>query len=571
MKSTKFILSVLAAGSLSLAQAQGLEGIIVEKYYITDANDATDSDAGTLNEGSTTYRIFVDMAPGYKLETVFGNPDHELRFETSTFFFNNEDRGAITGNGLGANFLDNGTVLLDSYLSMGAGGSGQWAVLKGDDTNGAIANSDGFLQSVNPNAGIPISVADGLLPGTPPAVTLVSLPGVFDVFNDVNFGPVFSTNNAAWAVLGGTQGPDANNRVLIAQLTTDGEFSFSLNMRLGRPDGGFEQYVASNPVGSEIEFPALNFPVPCSANGGTLTWTGNRSFCVGTGTPKGINIPVTGASGAFQRWGLFNSTGQLVDSRGGNSQFNLDTYPAGDYTIRYIRYEADVDITQITSLASINTLEGCFGTSNAITLFLRPEPSAGTLTATTSTTICASSGPASSIQLALSGFNAENRRYVIVSQALGNQVVLQNSGTATSSTFNLNTLPTGTYRAAALALQQGVNLAGVEFQSQLEGCFALSNLVTFNIVNCLNADLSSNPNPTSGQSFVSFSNPRAEYATLEVYDMSGRMVQRLFNQVTEPDQEYRLEFNGSNLPNGVYLYRLTTNSETIVEKFMIAK
>ncbi len=309
----------------------------------------------------------------------------------------------------------------------------------------------------------------------------------------------------------------------------------------------------------------------CTASGGTLVWEGNRSFCVGTGTPKGINIAVTGASGTFQRWGLFNSAGQLVDSRGSNSQFNLDTYAPGDYTIRYIRYEADVDITQITSLASINTLEGCFGTSNAISVFLRPEPDAGTLTALSPTTVCANAGPSTGIQLGLAGFNAENRRYVITSQALGNQVVLQATGTATNATFNLNGLPAGTYRAAALGFQQGVNLTGVQFQSQLQGCFDLSNIVTISIVACLTADLSSSPNPTPGQSFVTFTNPREEYATLEVYDMSGRMVERLFNQVTTPDQEYRLEFNGGNLPNGVYLYRLTTDSEVIVEKFMIAR
>ncbi len=309
----------------------------------------------------------------------------------------------------------------------------------------------------------------------------------------------------------------------------------------------------------------------CTANGGTLQYTGTRSFCVGTGTPKAAVITVVGASGSFQRWGLFNSAGQLVDSRGGNSQFNLDSYAPGDYTIRYIRYESDVDITQITSFASILTLEGCFGTSNGIQLFLREEPNAGTLTATTATTVCANSGPSANVQLSLSGFSAQNRRYVLTSQSLGNQVVLQNAGSASGTTFNLNGLPAGTYRAAALGFQQGVDLAGVQFQSQLAGCFDLSNLVTINITNCLSAELGSQPNPTTGSSFVTFTNPREEYATLEVYDMSGRMVERLFNQVTQAGVEYRMEFNGHALPNGVYLYRLTTGAEVVVNKFMIAR
>jgi len=85
------------------------------------------------------------------------------------------------------------------------------------------------------------------------------------------------------------------------------------------------------------------------------------------------------------------------------------------------------------------------------------------------------------------------------------------------------------------------------------------------------AQIGSSPNPTSGTSFVTFTNPREELATLEVYDMSGRLVTTLFNQVTESDIEYRLEFDGAGLPNGIYIYRLTTESETITDKFMIAR
>jgi hypothetical protein len=569
MKSIKFILSVLVAGSLTLAQAQGLEGIIVEKYYITDANDASDADAGTLVDGSTVYRIFVDMAPGYDLETVFGNSDHGLRFETSTFFFNNEDRGSITANGLGANFLNQGTVLIDSYLSMGAGGSGQWAVVKSDDTDGSIDNIDGFLQSVNPEAGIPFATADGLTVGTPPAVTLVSLPGVFDVFEDINFGPSFSTNNAAWAVLGGTQGPDAENRVLIAQLTTDGEFSFSLNLRLGAPDGSFEQYVASDAIGDEIEFAALNFPVPCIANGGTLQAPANRSFCVGTGSPQAIGVTAVGAVGTNQRWGLIDNAGNVLETRVTNSNFNLDTRAPGNYSIRYIRYEDDVtNLASVTNISQVGGLVGCFGfASNAINIFLRDTPVGGVLSANGPNTVCANQGPSTSISVALSGNTGEFSRFGLTSAALGNQVVSTNA----TGVFNLNGFVAGTYRVVHLSYQEGVNLAGVQFASDLDGCFELSNLLNVSIVDCPSAMLESNPNPTAGQSFVTFTNPVEEYATLEVYDMSGRMVERLFNQVTQPGQEYRLEFTGYNLPNGVYLYRLTTDSEVIIDKFMIAR
>ena len=85
------------------------------------------------------------------------------------------------------------------------------------------------------------------------------------------------------------------------------------------------------------------------------------------------------------------------------------------------------------------------------------------------------------------------------------------------------------------------------------------------------AIMTSSPNPTEGQSFVNFTVAEQTEATLEVYDMSGRKVAEVFNGFAEPSSEYRFEFDGSNLPNGVYIYRLTTDNEVQTEKFMIAR
>src|SRR6056297_2677974 len=97
-----------------MVSSQGLEDVIVETYYISDANDATDTEGGTLPVGTTTYRIYLDLAPNTKVETVYGSPNHELRIETTTLFFNNEDRGEKSGNLIGDNRLDDNTVALDS-------------------------------------------------------------------------------------------------------------------------------------------------------------------------------------------------------------------------------------------------------------------------------------------------------------------------------------------------------------------------------------------------------------------------------------------------------------------------
>jgi PKD repeat protein len=85
------------------------------------------------------------------------------------------------------------------------------------------------------------------------------------------------------------------------------------------------------------------------------------------------------------------------------------------------------------------------------------------------------------------------------------------------------------------------------------------------------AKLASQPNPTEGSSVVTFTTETGNRATLEVYDVSGRSVATLFNADVQPGQEYRAEFNGAALPNGVYIYRLTTDTEVVIEKFMIAR
>ncbi len=83
--------------------------------------------------------------------------------------------------------------------------------------------------------------------------------------------------------------------------------------------------------------------------------------------------------------------------------------------------------------------------------------------------------------------------------------------------------------------------------------------------------LTSNPNPTEGLSYVSFSLRSEGQATLEVFDMNGRLIESLFSGEASSETNYRFEFDGSSLPNGVYLYRLTTTNEVLNERFMIAR
>ncbi|MFM7078944.1 MAG: T9SS type A sorting domain-containing protein, partial [Bacteroidota bacterium] len=182
----------------------------------------------------------------------------------TTLFFNNEDRGAPFPT-FSKNFCDDNTVMLDSWVSVGAACANNFGVLKvNDDGVATVVNNDGVLQNNDPLMGIPLTQQDGFLAGVPQPVTAVNitaLEAMLDAQNDGTNGPLFSTNNGSWASLNGSTGADPLvNHVLLAQITTDGVFSFKLNLQIRNTTTlQVENYVAQNPVGNEILEPTLTY------------------------------------------------------------------------------------------------------------------------------------------------------------------------------------------------------------------------------------------------------------------------------------------------------------------------
>ncbi|MCB0814455.1 MAG: hypothetical protein KDB87_15005, partial [Flavobacteriales bacterium] len=371
---TKFLLGAGLALACTAADAQLLEDIIVETYYISDADDATDTDGGTLPAGSTTYRVFVDMAPGANLETVYGAPAHTLFINSTTGFFNNEDRGETTGEAIGNNRLGDNTVAVDSWVSFGGASSARLGVLKTADTDGSIvggANNDGgsagiatgLLKNADPNAGIPLTTADGLILGTAAGVTLLPGAGDFAMFADANSTTNYSTNSGGWTVLGGAPGVDqaGTNRILIGQFTVlaGGQLSFELNMRINDGQGNFVDFVANNPTGNEVVHPGLTFPqaldcegtpggtaLPGSACDDGLATTGDDTWdancnCVGLlidceGIPGGGALPGMACDDGMATTGSdtwdanCNCVGLLIDCEGHAGGSALPGTPCDD-------------------------------------------------------------------------------------------------------------------------------------------------------------------------------------------------------------------------------------------------
>ena len=262
-KTTKKIFLGLGLSLLgTIANAQdGLEKIIVEKYYVSTAADSIGS-IGILPVGSVTYRVYADMLPGYKFQALYGNSDHPLKISTSTSFFNNEDRGAATANAIASPQLKNNTVALDSWFSVGASAGGQFGVLKSEDDGKAnLLTLNKLLKNNTAAMGIALTAQDGNLAGSPEAVTFVGydpIGGLFDATSQA--GNSLIITDGAISALGGATGPTIENRILLGQFTTDGIFSFEFNIQIGTPTPGVSQkYVVSNPINGEKTIASLNY------------------------------------------------------------------------------------------------------------------------------------------------------------------------------------------------------------------------------------------------------------------------------------------------------------------------
>lgn len=288
--------------------SQGLQGIVVEKYYQADANDvanATSNGAVTpLTTNSVTYRVYVDMAAGYKFNSLFGNAAHNLTVNTTTGFYNDPSYGTSLNPGTisGVNIRKN-TAMIDSWFTTGGAAGSKAGVLKSEDTDGTVGHANGLLAN-NPGGcfGLPImggTGQDGFLPSSGTTYIVpngLGLGTALDVLDQTNGGSIVLTNGSI-AALGGVQGPTSSNMVLIGQFTTNGQFSFALNLQIQNiATGVAENYVSSSPTGAELTHPSLTLvpnvaptvsvaASPASAaiiNGTAMTFTATAADANGT-------------------------------------------------------------------------------------------------------------------------------------------------------------------------------------------------------------------------------------------------------------------------------------------------
>jgi hypothetical protein len=261
---TLFFSLFIIIPSLLLAQ-DGLEGIIVEKYYVSTAEDAkAKNKSGDLPEGSVTYRIFVDLKPGFRFQAAYGTAEHPLKITSTEKFFNHDGAGTTHPNILPGRTLSQDVSLLDSWLSVGAASEFHLGIPRMYDvTTDASATpfKEGFLENKERKRDFSLRQRDGLVTAaTLPYPTFFQMDSCLKFLGRSTSGDSIVVQDGAWASMGkGSVGADSltTNTVLIAQLTTKGQLSFELNLMIADTHGNSHKYVARNAVGREKTHPDL--------------------------------------------------------------------------------------------------------------------------------------------------------------------------------------------------------------------------------------------------------------------------------------------------------------------------
>mgnify|MGYP003596492454 CR=1 FL=1 len=266
----KIILGLsIFASSFTFAQnrVQGLEDIIVERYYVANQTDhdvaeqeATDagSPTGTLPVGAVTYRVYADLLPGFKILSLYAGEtrNQPLLIKSTAPFYNN---AAGTSSSTSAKTsIKNKTLALDSYITLGGAGTNVWGVLKSDDDATAnnitkAGNTDSILLNKDPMMNYSLLDRDGLFSKTgfnPPTPSFIGFESALDdAIGDgtVAADSIFSKTGNMYSTAG-AKGPDSlTNRVLIGQFTTGGKFQFHINLLIQYGTDRGQYYVWGNP------------------------------------------------------------------------------------------------------------------------------------------------------------------------------------------------------------------------------------------------------------------------------------------------------------------------------------
>ena len=78
------------------------------------------------------------------------------------------------------------------------------------------------------------------------------------------------------------------------------------------------------------------------------------------------------------------------------------------------------------------------------------------------------------------------------------------------------------------------------------------------------------PNPFNPSTFIDYQLPESNFVTLKVFDVVGHEVETLVNERQDAGN-HSVKFNASNLPSGVYFYKIEAGKYRETRKLLLLK
>lgn len=143
-----------------------------------------------------------------------------------------------------------------------------------------------------------------------------------------------------------------------------------------------------------------------------------------------------------------------------------------------------------------------------------------------------------------------------------------NNGTTWATDY---TAPAGTYNHITLTRSGGSSMWAVRSNGGISRSLGPIGIQPISHEVPRNFSLSQNyPNPFNPSTVIRFQVAGSKFVRLNVYDILGRNIASLVNEQLQPGT-YEVNFNGENLPSGVYFYRIEAGSFTDSKQMVLVK
>jgi hypothetical protein len=142
-----------------------------------------------------------------------------------------------------------------------------------------------------------------------------------------------------------------------------------------------------------------------------------------------------------------------------------------------------------------------------------------------------------------------------------------NNGTSWAAQY---TAPAGNFYHLALS-RSGATIWGIRSNGGISRYGTVTGINPISTETPSNYFVSQNyPNPFNPATKINFALPKSGLVTLKVYDITGKEVATLVNEVKNVGT-YSVDFNGANLSSGMYFYKISVNGFSEVKKMSLIK